>query len=271
MNTITIIVIVVVVLLTAIIFGLLWLAYNACLKAYKIEVDQGKYDEAILKEYHNKKTKRGLIGVIGSYVVLSLLAGLFITGIVYKARGENFAINNQVSLVIKSGSMSDYYNDEYEAICISNSYDSKLQFDVGDICVFNKLSEDDELVEGKVYGYKSNNIIVTHRLVGIHDGLYEFRGDNNSISDPYFVKRENIVYQYTGQKVPGLGAFVLYAQSYFGIWSLVCIIGVTVCSEIIYYKVDKINRERDKIIYKEPANEAPLDTPKEEEGTKNEK
>ena len=250
MNTIAIIAIVVVVLLTALIFGLVWLGYKSCLKIYKIEVDQGKHDEAILKEYHAKKNKRGLIGIIASYVVLSLLAGLFITGVVYKARGENLSIKNQVALVIKSESMSDYYNDEYKTKCESNLYDSTLQFDIGDICVFNKIAQDDDLVEGKVYGYKYKNIIVTHRLVGIKDGLYEFRGDNNSISDPYFVKRENIVYQYTGQKVPGIGAFILYAQSYFGIWSLIGIMGVTVCSEIVYRKIDKINKERDKLIYK---------------------
>ena len=270
MNTIAIITVVVVVLLTTLIFGLVWLGYKSCLKIYKIEVDQGKHDEAILKEYHAKKSKRGLIGIIVSYVVLSLLAGLFITGVVYKARGENLSIKNQVALVIKSESMSDYYNDEYKTKCESNLYDSTLQFDIGDICVFNKIAGDDELVEGKVYGYKYKGIIVTHRLVAIKDGLYEFRGDNNSISDPYFVARESIVYQYTGQKVSGIGSFVLYAQSFFGIWSLVGIIGITVCSEIIYQKIDKINRERDKEIYQQPKPEGSLNTQK-EGGIKDEK
>jgi len=31
--------------------------------------------------------------------------------VVYKANNENFAINNQVALVVKSGSMSDFYDD----------------------------------------------------------------------------------------------------------------------------------------------------------------
>ena len=270
MNSIAIITIVVVVLLTGIIFGLVWLAYSSLLRAYKMEVNQGEHDEEILKEYHGKKAKRGLIGAILSYVALSLLAGLFITGIVYKARGENFAVKNQVALVIKSESMSDYYDDEYKIDCESNLYDSSLQFDIGDICVFNKMNENDELVKGKVYGYKYKDIIVTHRLVGIKDGLYEFRGDNNSISDPYFVTRESIVYQYTGKKVPGIGAIVLYAQSYFGIWSLIGIIGITVCSEIIFKKMDKINRERDKLIYTKPEGESSMKTG-EEGGFKDEK
>lgn len=280
MTSITIISIVVVALLTVIIFGLAWLGYSSCIKAYKIETEAGKHDEEILKEYHSKKKKSGLVGLICSYLALAALSGLFVTGIVYKARGENFAVNNQTALVIKTGSMSDYYNeelaDEYKLLEYRD-----LQFDVGDICLFNTLNDTTELVKGEVYGYRYKNIIVTHRLIEIYDGnVYEFRGDNNPVSDP-LVKGENIIYHYTGQKVPGIGAFILYAQSYFGIWSIVGIIGVAVSSEIVYRKLEKINKERDKIIYipgeipaeeiKEPTAEAPSKTHEEKEGAEDEK
>ena len=247
MASITIISIVVVALLTVIIFGLAWLGYSSCLKSYKMEVDKGKHDTEIFKEYHSKKkNKGGLIGLIGSYLALLALSGLFVTGMVYRINGENFTINNQTALVIKSGSMSEYYSEElaneYELL----GYDGSLQFGVGDICMFEKVSEDTELVKGEVYGYKYKNIIITHRLVGSFMDTYEFRGDNNPISDGLLVKKSSILYHYTGQKVPGIGAFVLYAQSYFGIWSLVGIIGVLVSSEVVYHKIDKINKERDQ-------------------------
>ena len=248
MNPITIITIVVVALLTVIIFGLAWLAWSSCIKAYKVEVDQGKHDTEIFKEYHSKKkNKGGLIGLIGSYLALLALSGLFVSGIVYKASGENFTINNQTALVIKSGSMSGFYDDELAEQYQLLHYDPTLQFGVGDICVFEKVSNDTELAKGEVYGYKYKNIIITHRLIDeTEDGLYQFRGDNNPVADQLLVTKDNIVYHYTGSKVPGIGAFVLYAQSYFGIWSLVGIIGVTVSSEIVYHKVDVINKERDK-------------------------
>lgn len=242
MDSITIITIVVVALLTVVIFSLTWLAFSACIKSYKLEVNLGKHDTQLRKEYNTKKKKlRGLLGLIGSYVVLSALIGLFVTGVVYKARGENFAVNNQVALVIKTGSMSDFYDDE---IASYYNYDKKLQFGVGDICVFNKVSSEDELVEGEVYGYKQKDIIITHRLVEIREDGYKFRGDNNPVSDRYIINRENILYHYTGKKVPAIGSFVLYAQSYFGLWSLVGIVGVAVSSEIVYYKIDKINKKR---------------------------
>ena len=246
MTSITIITIVVVALLTVIIFGLAWLGWSSCIKSYKMEVDQGKHDNAILKEYHSKKkNKLELIGIICSYLTIVILAGLFITGAIYRARGETLAVSNQTALVIKTGSMSDYYNQELA----DEHPEYKLsQFDVGDICIFE--TDFNELVEGEIYGYKFNDIIITHRLVEIHEGnIYEFRGDNNPISDPYYVKGESIIYHYTGNKIPGIGAFILYAQSIFGIWSLIGIIGVAVSSELVYHQIDKINKARDKMIY----------------------
>ena len=246
MTSITIITIVVVALLTIIIFGLAWLGWNSCVKSYRMEVEAGKYDKEILKEYHSKK-KSGLVGGIISYLALTLLAGLFAVGVVYKVRGENLAFNNQTVLVIKSGSMSDYYNDERANEYKLLKYED-LQFDIGDICVFEKTSENTELVKGEVYGYKHKDIIITHRLIEVYDGnVYEFRGDNNPVSDP-FVKGEDIIYHYTGHKIPGVGAFILYAQSYFGIWSIIGIIGVAVSSEVVYHKLNKINKQRYKLI-----------------------
>lgn len=246
MASITIIVIVVVALLTVIVFGLVWLAFNSCIKAYRIETESGKHDEEILKEFHSKKKKSiwGVMGVIGSYLLLIAFSGLFITGIVYKANGENLTIKNQTALVIKTGSMSDFY-DEKTAEDLNN--DRSLQFDVGDICLFE--TNFDELVEGEVYGYKYKDIIITHRWhLDKETGRLGFKGDNNNAFDGA-VKREDIIYHYTGNKIQGIGAFVLYAQSYFGIWSLVGIIGITISSEFVYRKINLINKERDKLIY----------------------
>ena len=246
MNSITIITIVVIVLLTAIIFGLTWLAYSACIKSYKLEVNLGKHDKEILKEYRDKKSKKGgLIGLIGSYVLLSVVLSLFVAGLVYKVSGENFTINNQTSLVIKTDSMSGFYDDE-----IASKYNNnkRLQFDVGDICVFEKMSDQSELVEGEIYGYKYKDVIITHRLDTIHETGYEFRGDNNPVSDfdatHQLITRDKVVYHYTGRKVRGIGSFILYAQSYFGLWSLVGIIGITIVSEVGNYQVTKINKKR---------------------------
>ena len=247
MTGITIITIVVIILLTAIIFGLAWLAYSSCLKSYKQEVDLGRHDDAIRKE-HKKVKKGGAMGVIGSWLILFLLSSLFVIGIVNKASGEILHIGNQTSLVIASSSMSDYFNDNTkEKLQEYNTY----HFDIGDICQFDILPENAELVKGEVYGYKNKNIIITHRLVDIHDSWYEFRGDNNPGSDPYRVTRDQVLYHYTGHKIPSLGAFVLFAQSWFGIWSITGVLGIAVGSDIVLHKIEKINRVRYFILEQE--------------------
>lgn len=238
MATITIITIVVIALLTIAIFGLAWLAYSSCLRTYRTEVGQGLHDAAIRKEYCNKKqSKAGLVGLISSYLALFAFLTLFLTGLVYKVRGENFVFNDTTALVIKTGSMSHFFEEE-------SPYDTRLQFDVGDICFFKT---DFDLTEGEVYGYKSKQNIITHRLISIRpDGLCEFKGDANAVADVLLVRPENIIYHYTGHRVPGLGAFVLYAQSYFGLWSLTGMIGIAISSDIVYSKIDKMNKERSK-------------------------
>lgn len=241
MTSITIITIVVVVLLTFIIFGLSWIAYVSCLKMYQTEVNQGKHDEEIEKEYYfKKKHKEGLLTLICSCVILVSLLSLFVTGIVYRANNQNFSIDNETALVIKSDSMSDFYDEE---IASEYNYDRSLQFDIGDICFFENISSEEEFIIGDVYGYQYKDIIITHRLVSITDNMCKFRGDNNKMYDG-LVSKEKVIYHYTGNKIVALGSFVLYAQSYFGIWSLLCIIGIFVSSEIVYFKIVKISKKR---------------------------
>lgn len=241
MSLLTIITLIVAALLTVIIFGLAWLGYSSCLKAYKMEVLTGKHDDEIRKQF-TKKTKWGdVVGIVFSYLILFLLGSCLVIGLVYKASGRNFIVNNKTILVITSDSMKEFYDDDAAARWDN---DTSLQFSMSDICVFATVQAEDELVIGEVYGYKHKDIIITHRLIGIHEGGYEFQGDNNPVADGNYIRRENIVYHYTGTKYRAIGAFVLYAQSIFGIWSLCGMIGILISSEIIYYKLNKINKER---------------------------
>ena len=272
MTTITIITIVVVALLTLAIFSLSWIAYSSCIKAFRVEVENGKHDEEIKREHLSKKKRKGrrALGLIGSCAVLLSLLAMFGTGIAYKACNENFSIDNKVALVVKSGSMSDFYNEE-----VAEKYDNdrSLQFCVGDICIFECVSPEDALVVGQVYGYDHKGVTITHRLISIEDGgLCRFRGDNNPNYDG-IVKREQVEYHYLGEKVEGVGALVLYAQSYFGIWSLSSIVCVFASSEVVWHKVSKIAKARESEIFvegQEPQEVGFEGEPKPQDGSKEE-
>ena len=250
MTSITIITIVVVALLTVVILGLAWVAYVSCIKSYRMEVDAGTHDAVITKQFA-RKTKKERVGIIcsivTSYTFLLALLSLFVTGIVYRASGNNFVINNETVLVIKTGSMAQCYDTELEQKYTLLGYDTTLHFDVGDICVFEDATQSD-LVEGEVYGYKYHDMIIAHRLIGVDGDSYRFRGDYNAAADAVAISRERIVFHYTGRKVPGIGAFILYAQSYFGLWSLIGIVSVIVSSEVVLHKVDTINKSRYKAL-----------------------
>ena len=257
MGSITITSIVVVVVLAGAIFGLAWLGYSACLKKYKVELAQGKHDIELCEELNSKKQKKVTNKII-SYVLTSILLlallGLFIAGIVYRNNNNSFSVNGNTALVIKSGSMSGFYDDaltdDYEEL----GYDKNLQFSYGDICFFEKAS--DELKIGEVYAYSYNNIIITHRLVDTQEvkdsngniikTYYIFRGDNNPSKDQTLVSADKILYHYTGHKIPVIGDLILFAQSYLGIWCIICVIGIIISSDIVLNKIQKLNNQRFK-------------------------
>lgn len=240
---ITAIMIAVVVLLTGIIFGLAWVAYKFCLKAYKSEVVLGKHDIEIYSAYSITKSKK-ILKVVESiilYIIIVILAILFTIGLVAKTKDNGFIIGNKTVMVIASGSMANFYNEE---IAKEYNYDNSLQFDIGDICIFETNFD---LVEGEVYGYKYKDYIITHRLVSQTETSCRFRGDANASYDAR-VNKDCVIYHYTGKKIPKIGLFILYAKSYFGIWSLIGIICIMVFSEIAEYKVNKIDKERYNIL-----------------------
>lgn len=249
MTPVTIITIVVIALLTVTIGTLAWLAYSSCVKEYRNEVSRGQHDDVICEKYDSAKKRKNHVGSVCSYVMLGLLLSLFAVGLVNRIKGDDLVINGQTALVTKSRSMSDFYDEALAEEYRTYNYDAGLQFDVGDICFFDAVPADAELIKGEVYGYKRKNMIITHRLTEEYaGGWYEFRGDNNPTSDGTLVQRDRILYHYTGYKVPGLGAFVLYAQSYFGLWSLSGVLTITIGSELVSYCISSIEKDRYFII-----------------------
>ena len=255
MSSITITSIVVVAILAGAIFGFAWFGYSSCLKKYKLELEQGKHDIELCNELYNKKQKKvkdKIISYVLTSIILLALLGLFIAGMISKSNNNSFSVNGNTTLVIKSGSMSGYYNDTLANNYEELGYDKNLQFSYGDICFFEK--PDAELKIGEVYAYSYNNVLITHRLIGtenIKDNngniiktYYIFRGDNNPSKDKTLVSSDKIMYHYTGHKIPVIGDLILFAQSYLGIWCIICVIGVVISSDIVLNKIQKLNNQR---------------------------
>ncbi|MBO7078957.1 MAG: hypothetical protein J6W64_04005 [Bacilli bacterium] len=254
MSSIAIMTIVVVAMLTVTIFALAWVGYSLCIKKYKKDLDLGKYDMDLCNEHYNNKKNHVVAKAISfamTLIVLAALLTILIMGIIFASSKEGLTIGGKTALVIKTGSMSKYYDDNLEQKYNDLGYNKDFQFGVGDICIFEKT---DSLKVGEVYAYSYDNIIITHRLIdtkNVYDDdgnlvqtYYVFRGDNNPSQDQTLITSDKILYHYTNSKIPKIGLFILYAKSYMGIWALFCVVAIIISSDIVLRKIQQLNGER---------------------------
>lgn len=242
--------IIVVAILTSLIFMLAITAMHSLLRAERQEIASGSKDREILAERleSEKKSSKALSlvsNIICGVIALFMLAAAG-TGIAYKASDGQIVVGGRVSLVIVSDSMSKFYDDSYKTELIALKENAeKDQFDIGDLTVFSKVDESDELKLYDVYGYKAKSgKTITHRYVGTtDDGLYVFRGDNAKGRDSY-VSRGQITLHYEGSRTPRIGYFILFTQSGFGLYSLISVIGVYVIAEIYLALYNKLIKGR---------------------------
>lgn len=101
----------------------------------------------------------------------------------------------------------------------------------GDLIFDEGIKDTRELEVGDIITYwtviNGERVLNTHRIVQIYDGgghlIFETQGDNNSESDPLTVHESEVVGQYTGRKISGLGKVFDYLQTSTGFLIVVVI------------------------------------------------
>jgi signal peptidase len=91
-------------------------------------------------------------------------------------------------------------------------------FKAGDLIIDKKVTDIKQLKEGDVITFwtiiQGKRVLNTHRIVNINnDGSYITRGDANSKEDDVRVLPLDIVGQYTGQKISGMGSVIDFLRS----------------------------------------------------------
>lgn len=238
--------IIVVAILTALIFALAILAYQTTYSSARKEMSKGVYD-IDPKDFSGKGKSRAkdIISKSFSIAVCVALISLAAISIAYRATGNQVEINGKTSLVIASDSMSGFYDDEYETELLEyRPTAGDEHFDVGDILTFERLSDDERLIPYDVYGYASKGKIIVHRYISHMDagGKLAFRGDNAAGRDSP-VKRSAVVYHWTGGKIVYAGTFILFGQSWLGLYSCIGVACVFIISDIYAAKFRKAERE----------------------------
>ena len=243
------ILIIVTAILTLLVFTLAIISCHLMLKRAKLDINAGIYDKELANEKEEKKKHSKIVTIFYyafSLIIFLVLLFVLVTAIFYKASGEQVKFGDKTVLVIASDSMDGFYSDNYKKSLTSNkSNASEQQFATGDILSFTTVNENDTLELYEVYAYKtSKGVIITHRYVGnSQDGKYYFRGDNTSGYDS-LVERSQILYKYTGKKVTYLGNFILFAKSYYGLYSLISILFACILYEVYNCKLKKLTKSR---------------------------
>lgn len=96
------------------------------------------------------------------------------------------------------------------------------------------LKKQDSYNSGDIITYKNeDNILITHRVVKISNGIVTTKGDANKVSDPTF-SEENIVGRVT-HIIPGVGYIVHGLKSPVTLFVLILIVLYCICMDLLGY------------------------------------
>ena len=177
------------------------------------------------------------------YYVFLVLAIPFLGFAIYSRITNGVVmIGDSSAMVVASGSMSEKNpsNDYLVTYGLDN------QFKTYDLITLKKVDNEYSLRKYDVIAYRNNkNVNIIHRIIEIDtvDGVlrYTTRGDANGATDSYKPTFEDVIGRYTGKRIPVVGIFISFFQSYAGI--------VTVCS--VVYCLWSIDRQNKKLEFAE--------------------
>ena len=120
-------------------------------------------------------------------------------------------------------------------VVISGSMEPTLK--VGGVLYYEKINID-ELEEGDILVYQTNDHIISHRIVDIIENDFITKGDKNNSVDNYLVNRNQVLGKGTNWSIPFIGYYAdyIYGHKYLLYISLGIIV-VDLCNDV--YKEHK--------------------------------
>lgn len=233
------------------------LLFSSYVKTSSEEIITGKKDIELLdtvlieKRNINKKHKKffDISKKISSFFILGILAITVCSSLYSKITNDMTPIFDTTVLTIKTGSMS-YKHESNTYLTAHNLND---QFNAFDMIFIHEVDSEDELSLYDVIAFRNDqNTIIIHRIVEIfeEDGVinYRTRGDANARIDAGTRTYEDIVGVYNGKRVPVLGIFVIFLQSYSGMVTIVALIYCIWMFSSQYNKFKKVCDERSSLL-----------------------
>lgn len=171
------------------------------------------------------------------YYVFLVLAIPFLAFAIYSRITNGVVmIGDSSAMVVASGSMSEKnVSNDY-----LTTYSLNDQFYTYDMIALKKVDESSLRVYDVIAYRNDKNVNIIHRIISIEvidgENRYLTRGDANNASDTYMPRYDDIIGKYYGKRIPVIGIFISFLQSYSGI---VTIVSIVFC----LYSIDHQNRK----------------------------
>lgn len=236
------------------IFTILYVSYsNATIREINTGIKDVEIIHEVIYERQEKVKKRKeavkIVKDVAFYLTLLIVVPIFIFSVINKITKNTTMIGDSGIIVVASGSMSE----QNKANDYIFKYNLNNQFDTYDIITISKVKKKSDIKPFDVIAFVNDEgTTIIHRVREIRyeaDGMhYVTRGDSNDKDDEYKPVFEDIVGVYTGQRMKGFGAFVIFFQSYAGIITVISIVYCMIMIDRISNKINKVQTERAKLL-----------------------
>ncbi|MBQ7408521.1 MAG: signal peptidase I [Clostridia bacterium] len=229
----------------ATIFTILYLSYA---ESTISEYDVGKRDIDLIDEsifdaqasIRQRKKALSIIKRVILYVFVAIAIPFLVFALYSKFTSGLAMIGGKGIIVVASGSMSE----RHKANTYLDTYQLNNQFNTYDVIVLEEVQEG-EIKQYDVIAYVNNEgVNIIHRVVGFTgEGKFITRGDSNNQDDSYNSTYADVLGRYTGVRIPYVGMFVMFLQSYAG---LVTIAAIIYCLIMIDRVTDRIHLAQER-------------------------
>ena len=224
--------------------------YKSYASSQIAEIKSGKRDIEIIDEViydrqsHVQQRRKviGLIRTIAFYLVIIIIVPIFAFSLVNKVMGNVMMIGNKAVMVIPTDSMS--YKNEANSYLFNRNLNNQIQ--PYDIIVLEKVSKSDIRMYDVIAYKNDKGVNIVHRIIDINGDKYTTRGDiyDSSKTDLYKPVYEDVVGRYTGKRIPGVGIFIMFLQSYAGIITVVSLVYCLLMIDRTAERINKVQQER---------------------------
>ena len=210
----------------------------------------GAEDKKIIDEDKNKKKKKGskTLDYIVSGILTLVFVFFFCSSMYINCVQNTYFENTPTYKVVKTGSMAK----KHEKNTYLEKYNLDDQIQAFDLIATYKLPDEMDLELYDIVVYEVDGVLLVHRIVRIEEPNGEHpnqryflcQGDAVESPDRFPVLYSQMKGIYRGERIPAVGSFVLFMQSFAG-WLCIMLVAVaSIATPIIEKTILKAKQQR---------------------------